>query len=217
MESLFSQPVKKLDEVSAGTVSNTITTAANTIQLSITDRLSVLVQSLALLIAAFAIAFRYSWALTLVTSSVLLFITISYSFITPLGLKSQQRIDKADEKHATVAAEVLGSIRTVFALGAEAKLTKKHSIWVNESYKYGMKQAPLFALQLVPIFFAVYAAYSLAFWFGIKLYREGHISNVSTVIMCVCTKSLGVLSNIFAASFFQYLLLRELLVASSIP
>lgn len=183
MKSLFHQPVSKLDLVSSGTVANTITSSSNTIQLSISDRLHLLFQALALVITAFAIAFRYSWALTLATSSGILFVIIVYSITTPITIKATQRVDQADAKHATVAAEVIGSIRTVFSLGAESRLTEKHSKWVDESHKQGMKLAPATGIQFMPIFFAIYACYSLAFWFGLKLYREGHIGNVSTVIM----------------------------------
>ena len=72
IQSVFALPVSKLDAVSAGQVSNTITASSNTIQSSIADRLSILFQSLALLVAAYAIAFRYSWALTLAGTSSLL-------------------------------------------------------------------------------------------------------------------------------------------------
>lgn len=183
MRSLFSQPVAKLDEVSSGTVANTITSSSNTIQLSISNRLHNLFQSLAVLIAAYAIAFRYSWALTLATSSGVLFVIIVYSITTPFFLKAQQRIDQADAKHVTVAGEVISSIRTVFALGAESKLSAKHARWVTESHKQNMKLAPLIGVQLAPMFFAIYACYALSFWFGLQLYQDGHIHSVSTVIV----------------------------------
>ncbi|KAK5941901.1 hypothetical protein PMZ80_005852 [Knufia obscura] len=183
LQALFSQPVKKLDEVSAGAVANTITSSANTIQLSISDRLAALFQSLALVIAAYAIAFRYSWALTLATSSGILFVIVVYSITTPIILKSLQRITSADEKHATVAAEVVSSIRNVFALGAESKMITKHNRWVDESHKYAIKIAPQFGMQLSPMYFAIYACYALAFWFGLKLFRDGSIGSVGTVII----------------------------------
>lgn len=183
MRSLFTQPIRKLDEISTGTVANTITTAANTIQLSITDRLSALFQGLALIVAAFAIAFRWSWQLTLVTSSGILFVLVVYSITSPFILRAQRAVDKADEKHATVASEAVTSIRTVISLGAESKLIQKYLKFVNESHKYGMSTAPKVGLQFAPAYFAIYSCYALAFWYGLKLYREGHIANVGTVIM----------------------------------
>jgi len=185
MQSLFAQPISKLDEVSVGTVTNTITTLSNTIQQSISDKLAILFQSLALLITAYVIAFRYSWALTLVTSSSLLFILVCCMLIVPAMTKIQQRVDKADEHHSSISAEVFSSIRTVLALGAEETLATKYANWVDESRKRGQKSSTVLGLHLCLMFFAMYASYSLAFWFGLKLYREGQIANINTVIMLV--------------------------------
>jgi ABC-type multidrug transport system fused ATPase/permease subunit len=183
MNSLFAQPISKLDQVSVGTVVNTITTLSNSIQQSISDKLAILFQSSALLIAAYIIAFKYSWALTLATSSCLLFILVVCSMTLPAISQIQQKTDKADEKHSAIAAEVFGSIRTVISLGAEAPLAKKYRQWVTESRDRGRNMAIIMGFQFGLIFFAMYASYSLAFWLGLKLYREGHIRDINTVIM----------------------------------
>jgi ATP-binding cassette, subfamily B (MDR/TAP), member 1 len=182
MKALLSQPISKLDEITAGSVSNTITSSANTIQLSICDRLSLMFQALALLISAYIIALRYSWALTLVASSALLFIILVYSFSTPIAIKAMQKVEKADEKHASIAGEIFSSIRTVFSLGAEKPLSERYFHWVDESRRRGLKIAPLYGSQLAPAWFAMNCSFALCFWFGLKLYREGHIANVGTVI-----------------------------------
>ncbi|OGM49320.1 lipid A export ATP-binding/permease protein msbA [Aspergillus bombycis] len=183
MEALFSQPVRKLDETSVGTVTNAITGLSNTIQQSVSDRLAILFQSLALLVAAYAVAFRFSWALTLVVSSAILFVLLAFSITVPIIVKAQQMVDRADEKQAAVAAEVFSAIRTVLALGAEVPLSHKYSSWVNEARKRAAKMCPVTGIHLALLFFAMYCSYALAFWFGLKLYREGNIANVNTVIV----------------------------------
>ncbi|KAF4264267.1 hypothetical protein CNMCM8812_000767 [Aspergillus fumigatus] len=182
VQALFSQPISKVDQVSVGTVTNTITTLSNTIQQSISDKLAILFQSLALLLAAFIIAFKYSWALTLVTSSALLFVVVGCSVTLPFMTKIQQKIDKADEKHSSIAAEVFGSIRTVVSLGAQESLSKRYTTWVEEARKRGNGLSLIFGIHFALVFFALYASFSLAFWFGLKLYREGHIGEINTVI-----------------------------------
>lgn len=185
VQALFSQPISKVDQVSVGTVTNTITTLSNTIQQSISDKLAILFQSLALLLAAFIIAFKYSWALTLVTSSALLFVVVGCSVTLPFMTKIQQKIDKADEKHSSIAAEVFGSIRTVVSLGAQESLSKRYTTWVEEARKRGNGLSLIFGIHFALVFFALYASFSLAFWFGLKLYREGHIGEINTVITYV--------------------------------
>ncbi|RDW84076.1 ABC transporter ATP-binding protein [Aspergillus mulundensis] len=182
MSSLFSQPVSKLDAISIGSVTNTITALSNTMQQSVSDRLAMLFQSIALLIAAYAIAFRYSWALTLVVSSAILFVVLAFGVTVPILVSGQRGVDLADEKHASIASEVFGSIRTVFSLGAEGPLSRKYSEWVEEARKRGRKMALVTGLHLGILFFSMHCSYALAFWFGIKLYRERNISNVGTVI-----------------------------------
>lgn len=175
-------PISKLDEISVGTVSNAITAQSNTIQQSVSDRLAILCQSIALLVAAYAIAFRYSWALTLVVSSAILFVVICFCLTVPLLIKGQQHVDQADNKHASIAADAFGSIRTVFSLGAEESLTKKHSQWIEEARKRGLGMSLVTGTHLATLFFAMYVSFALAFWYGLKLYREGHIANINTVI-----------------------------------
>ncbi len=139
-------------------------------------------QALALLITAYAVAFKYSWALTLVSSSAILFIIIVYSISTPIALKGIQALEKADEKHASIAGEIFGSIRTVFSLGAEKPLSERYFLWVDESRRRGLKLAPIYGGQLAPVWFAMHCSFALSFWFALKLYREGHIASVGTVI-----------------------------------
>ncbi|GAQ47070.1 ABC multidrug transporter [Aspergillus niger] len=182
MQTLFAQPISKLDQVSVGAVTNTITTLSNSIQQSISDKLAILFQSVALLLAAYIIAFKYSWALTLVTSSALLFILIAVSITLPRLTQAQQSIDKADEKQSSIAAEVFSSVRTVVSLGAEGNLATKYALWVEEARKRGRKMSIFVGFQFGLIFFAMYSSYSLAFWFGLKLFRDGHIGSINTVI-----------------------------------
>lgn len=183
MTSLFRQSVAKLDVVSAGSVSNTITSSANTIQTSISDRLAYLFQSIALIISAYIIAFIFSWQLTLITSVALVFIVIVYSITTPQTLKAMHRLEKADEQHASVASEIFASIRTVFSLGAETALSAKYYKLVDESGRHNRALAPWAGVQLAPMFFAVHATFALAFWAGLKFYYEGTIPDVNSVIV----------------------------------
>jgi ABC-type multidrug transport system fused ATPase/permease subunit len=185
MASLFAQPLSKLDQVSVGTVVNAITNSSNSIQQSISDKLAILFQSLALLIAAYIIAFKYSWALTLATSSAILFILIVCCLTLPAISKIQQKVDKADEKHSAIAAEVFGSIRTVISLGAEAPMAGRYRQWVEESRKRGMSLSVIMGIQFGLLFFAMYASYALAFWLGLRLFQQGNIPNINTVITYV--------------------------------
>lgn len=183
MESLFAQPISTLDQVSVGTVTNTITSLSNSIQQSISDKLAILFQSLALLVAAYIIAFKYSWALTLATSAALLFMLAVCCFTIPFLTKIQKEVDNADMKHSSIAAEAFAGIRTIVSLGAEATQSRKFALWAEEARKQGQRSSVIIGVQFGALFFAMISSFALAFWFGLKLYREGHIKDVNTVIV----------------------------------
>jgi len=181
LRALFSLPISVLDTLPSGQASNTITTTANTLQMGISDKLGQLVQSQSLLFAAIIISFKFSWALTLVTSSVLLFMGIVYGYIVPIIVKLTKEVMFADEKAASIAGEVLGSIRMIVACGAQGRIAKRYSGWVEESRRRGLLISPYMGANFAPLFFSIYAAMALCFWFGFKLYRENHIDSVGTV------------------------------------
>ncbi len=109
-----------------------------------------ILQFTALMISAVIIAFTYSWSLTLVTSSVLVFIGLVYGTIVPIIIKMQKEMEHADGKASSIAGEVLGSIRMIVACGAEGRIAKKYSGWIQESQRRGLKMAPMIGVQFAP-------------------------------------------------------------------
>ena len=138
-----------------------ITSSANTIQSGISEKMAILIQSLALVIAAYVIAFRYSWALTLVSSSTLLFITLVYGVTIPLQLKAFRRVEKANESASAVAGESFSSIRTIVACGAEKRVGLRYAEWMKQARRRGLKMSGLSGLQISPAFFAIYCNFAL--------------------------------------------------------
>jgi ATP-binding cassette, subfamily B (MDR/TAP), member 1 len=160
-----------------------ITASANTLQIGISEKLSTCLQFTTLLISAYVVAFKYSWQLTLVASSILVFVLVVFGIIIPISLKLQRSIDHANEKAGSIASEVFGSIRMVVACGAETRVATTYSKWIDESRRRGLKLSPVLGIQFAPIFFAIFSDFALVFWFGVQLYNGKHISSVSTVLM----------------------------------
>ncbi|ESZ97484.1 hypothetical protein SBOR_2173 [Sclerotinia borealis F-4128] len=183
LNALFSLPVGVLDTLPSGQASNTITTTANILQVGISEKLGTILQYSALLITAVIIAFTYSWALTLVTSSVLVFIALVYGSVVPIVMKMTKDVEHADEKASGIAGEVLGSIRMIVACGAENRIAKKYAGWVEESRRRTIKMSPWIGVQFAPLMFAIYATMALCFWFGFKLFSKGHIENIGTILI----------------------------------
>ena len=150
MKALFSQPISVLDTLPPGQTAAIITITANILQIGISEKLSMLLQSLSLVVTALIIAFDYNWLLTLVTSSGLLFIVIFYSVTIPFLVKMLKEVEHADRMSASIASEVFSSIRMVVACEAEGKMAKRYARWVQESRRRGLLMSPLVAIQQSP-------------------------------------------------------------------
>ncbi len=103
LQRLFAQSIHVLDSMPPGYATSTITTTSNTLQLGISEKLGVFIEFMSTIIAAIVIAFTYSWSLTLVTSSSILFILITVSTLLPLIVKTHGRMTKVRFKPALLS------------------------------------------------------------------------------------------------------------------
>ncbi|RYO97625.1 hypothetical protein DL764_007262 [Monosporascus ibericus] len=197
---LFSQSIHALDSMPPGAAAGTITTTANTLQLGISEKLGTFVEWTTTIIASTIIAFIHSWSLTLVTCSIILFILLTVGILLPFIIKGTAKVTKAETKSSSIASEAFSSIRMVTACGAEAQVAKRFAVWVEAARRQGQKTSPLIAAQFGLIFFAMFAAFSLAFWYGTKSIAEGRIINVGDIFIVLfsvmmMTMSLYQISN----------------------
>lgn len=150
MKSLFQQPISVLDALPPGQTAAIITITASILQMGISEKLGQFIQSVSLILSSLVIAFLYSWDLTLVTGSGLVFIVLIYVITTPIMVRVMNAVQEADIKASTVASEVFGSIRMVSACGAQHKMAEKYSQWVIESRRRGLAMSPVAAVQQAP-------------------------------------------------------------------
>jgi ATP-binding cassette subfamily B (MDR/TAP) protein 1 len=150
LNSLFRQPISVLDTLPPGQTAAIITITANILQLGISEKLSMFIQSMSLTISALVIAFYYNWLLALVTSTGLLFILTSYAYTIPRLVKGLKQVEEADRASSSVASEAFSSIRMMTACEATDKMAKKYASWVQESKRRGLLMSSLVAIQQAP-------------------------------------------------------------------
>ncbi|KAL2129701.1 hypothetical protein VTI74DRAFT_7418 [Chaetomium olivicolor] len=194
LRSLFGQTVHVLDSMPSGAAASTITTTSNTLQLGISEKLGTFLEFTSTIVAAVIVAFTYSWSLTLVTASVILFISIVISILLPFIIKGQSRLTKADARGTSVATEAFGTIRMVTSCGAEARMSERYAEWVKKSKQATVFTAPFVSTQFGLVFFALYGAFALCFWYGTKSHVEGRIDNIGTIIIVLMSVMLVVIS-----------------------
>jgi ABC-type multidrug transport system fused ATPase/permease subunit len=129
----------------------------------LTHKVSISVQGIATFFSGFTIAFIRSWRLTIILfcilPSMLLVFGIAGAMVAKLALKIVAEYSSA----ATIAEEVLSSIRTAQAFGTEEKLAKLYDQNLDSAQKVGYKKALVLACMFAAVFCLVYLAYGLGF------------------------------------------------------
>ncbi|KAI5240469.1 ABC transporter [Aureobasidium subglaciale] len=200
LQALFAQSIHVIDSMPAGAPATAITATTNTLQLGISERCGTLLQYVATIFAAIIIAFVWSWDLALVTSSLILYTIIVVAVIMPFIVKSQTATLKAEAEGTAIASEALGGIRLVMACDGQARVLSRYAIWVREALMRAQKTAPLVGTQLGLVYFGIYGAFGLAFWYGSRKYIADNISNSGVVIVVLMSvmmiiTSLGYIST----------------------
>jgi ATP-binding cassette subfamily B (MDR/TAP) protein 1 len=148
VQALFRQSIHVIDSMPAGAPATAITATSNTLQLGISERLGTFLQFNGTIFSALIIAFVWSWDLTLVTSSLILYILIVMSVLLPFVVRGQTATIEADAQATAIASEALGGIRLVMACGGQGRTFSRYEEWVVEAMKRGQKIAPLVGIQL---------------------------------------------------------------------
>ncbi|KAF5022199.1 hypothetical protein F66182_5786 [Fusarium sp. NRRL 66182] len=183
LTALFSQSVHVLDSMPPGYATTVITSASNTLQLGISEKLGVFVEFTATMISSIIIAFIFSWQLSLVTFTAVVFILLSVKILLPLITKGQTLQGQSESSAASVASEALSSIRMVVAYGAESRIGNKYGRFVEEAKKHARFAGPFIAIQFGLVFFSSYAAFGLAFWYGTRLFLDNKIDELGAIIV----------------------------------
>lgn len=194
LRALFAQSIHVLDSVPAGAPATIITTTANTLQNGISEKFGVLIEFLSTAIAAIVVAFVYSWSLALVTFSVILFIMLTLGVLLPLIVKGVNKTTRAEAKASSIASEAFSSIRMISACGAEARTHARYLFWSDEARRLGQRTSPLVALQFGLVFFAMWAVFGLAFWYGTKSFIEGRLGGVGDIVIILMSCMMVVMS-----------------------
>ncbi|CAK7271764.1 hypothetical protein SEPCBS57363_004789 [Sporothrix epigloea] len=182
---LFGQTIHALDSMPAGSAANTITTTANTLQLGISENLGTFVEFTTCILASVIVAFTFSWLLTLVVSSILLYILLVACITVPQLVKGEANLTRAETVANSIASESFANIRMLMACGAETKMAARYSIWTQKARQYGQSMSPYLATMFGNIFFSLYGGFALTFWFGMRQFQAGRINSVGTIIVVV--------------------------------
>ncbi|KAF9769947.1 hypothetical protein IL306_012551 [Fusarium sp. DS 682] len=183
LQSLFSQSIHVIDSMPAGAPATAITATSNTLQVGISERLGTFLEFNGTIWASIIVAFVWSWDITLVTSSLIIYTMVILSISMPNLVGGQTRTGQADAQGTAIASEALQGIRLVTACGAQSRVISRYRVWVEKAIEEGQKMAPFMGLHLGMMFFGVFGTFGLAFWYGTRRYISGAIDNPGVIVI----------------------------------
>ncbi|XP_033048926.1 ATP-binding cassette sub-family B member 5 [Trachypithecus francoisi] len=171
--SVLAQDVGWFDSCDIGELNTRMTDDIDKISDGIGDKIALLFQNMSTFSIGLAVGLVKGWKLTLVTLSTSPLIMASAAACSRMVISLTSKELSAYSKAGAVAEEVLSSIRTVVAFGAQDKELQRYTQNLKDAKDFGIKRAVASKLSLGAVYFFMNGTYGLAFWYGTSLILNG--------------------------------------------
>ncbi|PLB35273.1 putative ABC multidrug transporter [Aspergillus candidus] len=173
---ILRQNIAFFDNLGAGEITTRITADTNLIQDGISEKVSLVLSGLGTFLALICSATLVALLLIMGGCSAAMLV---YSKV---ALESQGR-------GASLAEDILDSIRTVVAFDAQETLARKYESYLKDAERPGMKSQLTFVAMVGAMLCVMYLNYGLGFWMGSRFLvnSENHLKagDILTVLMAI--------------------------------
>lgn len=181
LEHLLRTEVWYFDTANVGSPASQITTNVTRINQGIAEKLSLLIQGLAMFFSAFVVAIVVQWKLALITMSVVILFFVILGVGMAIDAPIEARVTGTYSEASNFAQEVLASVRTVHAFWAQGRMTTRYEEYLDKAHKEGKKKSIVYGIMSSATYFCIYSGNALAFWQGFRMYQSGEIDSVGDV------------------------------------
>ncbi|XP_041019693.1 ABC transporter B family member 13-like isoform X2 [Juglans microcarpa x Juglans regia] len=183
-----------LDENNTGLLTSILAADATLVRSALADRLSTIVQNVALTVTAFVIAFMLSWRIASVVVASLPLL-IGASITEQLFLKGfGGDYTRAYSRATAVAREAIANIRTVAAFGAEDEISMQFSSELNQPKKQALVRGHISGFGYALSQFFAYCSYALGLWYASILikHKDSNFGDIMKSFMVLIITALAI-------------------------
>ncbi|OVA19597.1 ABC transporter [Macleaya cordata] len=163
-----------LDENSTGSLISNLAADATLVRSTLSDRLSTIVQNVALTATACVIAFTFSWRMASVVIATFPLL-IGASIAEQLFLKGfGGDYNHAYSRATALARESITNIRTVAAFGAEEQISTQFACELNRPNKQALLRGHISGLGYGFSQLFAFSSYALGLWYASTLIKKQH-------------------------------------------
>ncbi|KAA8641945.1 putative ABC multidrug transporter [Aspergillus tanneri] len=189
LRAILRQNVAFFDTLGAGEVTTRITADTNTIQDGISEKVGLTFTGLSTFVTAFVIAYIKYWKLALICSATLVAVLLIMGVCSTVSVVFTKQGLEFQGRGASLAEDILDSIRTVVAFDAQEVLARKYETHLRDAERPGMKAQMAFAVMVGALLCVMYLNYGLGFWMGSRFLVDAttHIQagDVLTILMAI--------------------------------
>ncbi|KAL4916752.1 P-loop containing nucleoside triphosphate hydrolase protein [Aspergillus aurantiobrunneus] len=189
LQAILQQNIAFFDSLGAGEITTRISGDMHLIQDGISEKASLVLAGVSSFVTAFVIAFVKYWKLALISTSTLGALLIIMGIGSTVSVIYSKRSIECYGKGGSIADNVLNSIRTVVAFGAQEALAKKYDSHLLEAERFGRIVQMTFALVIAGILGTMYLNYGLGLWMGSRFLVEDSANvqpgDILTIMMAI--------------------------------
>ncbi|KAJ7610508.1 P-loop containing nucleoside triphosphate hydrolase protein [Roridomyces roridus] len=193
LQAVLRQDPAFFDSVGAGEIVTRIQTDTHLVQQGISEKVALAVFLMASFFSGFILAYIRSWRMALVLSTMLPFMSLIGGLMGKFVAKYTEASLKHVAEGGTLAEEAISTIRTAHAFGTQETLARMYDAFVLHARRVDMLVATFTGGMMGLFYFAVFAAYALAFSYGVTLVNRGEVDAGAVV-----TSFMAVLQGTFA-------------------
>uniref|UniRef100_A0AC35TT20 Multidrug resistance protein 1 n=1 Tax=Rhabditophanes sp. KR3021 TaxID=114890 RepID=A0AC35TT20_9BILA len=189
-KSILRQNIAWYDENSTGALSSKMFDNLERVKEGTGDKVGLLIQFTSQFLCGFAVAFTYSWKLTLIMLSLSPFMMICGGFIAKLMSSASTREAEKYAKSGAIADEVIGNIKTVTAFNGQERECLRYNVSLKDALKDGVQKSIFIGAGLGVTFLIIFASYCLGFYIGVDYVYWG-MAESNVVFTCFFSVMMG--------------------------
>ncbi|KAK9470648.1 P-loop containing nucleoside triphosphate hydrolase protein [Dipodascopsis tothii] len=197
LRSTLRQNIGYFDNLGSGEITNRISSDTVLIQEGISEKLIYIVENFTTLIASVVVGLTQSWKLTLIMSTIIVFIAASFIIASRLMTKFFNNALNGASAGGSIAEEVIGSIRNVHAFNIQERLSEKYSAFLEISQIWALRAGITVGSVTGIMWLSVYSDDALGFWQGARLVARGEISvRAAVTVLAAVVEGTFAVSNV---------------------
>ncbi|XP_013099657.2 multidrug resistance protein homolog 49 [Stomoxys calcitrans] len=172
LESILRQDMSWFDTTSGKNFASQMSEDLNKMKEGINEKIAIFVYLVMTFVIGIVASFVYGWKLTLVILATCPLIILSTAMVAKIQSSLTEKELKAYSGAGSVAEEVLGGIRTVFAFSGERKEQERFAARLLPAEVVGRKKGLYSGIGAGTMWFLIYCCYAIAMWYGVNLILE---------------------------------------------